>query len=91
MVDTRRITQESIEIQVQLDGDSRITQEFAEIILDLTGARITQETVEIIMDSAGVRITQEWIEVIADSRFGSIEPVIIVVDSEPVGALAICD
>ncbi len=66
MVDTRRITQESVEVQVQLDGDSRITQ----------------EATEIIMDPAGARITQEWIEIIADSRFGAgIEPVVIVVDS----------
>ena len=76
MVDTRRITQSSIEVQAQLDGDSRVTQEFAEII----------------MDPAGVRITQEWIEVIADSRFGGeIEPVVIVVDGGPVGTLAVID
>ena len=75
MVDTRRITQSSVEVQVQLGGDSRVTQEFSEII----------------MNPAGIRITQEWIEIIADSRFGSIEPVIIVVDGGPVGALAICD
>lgn len=65
MADTRRITQSSIEVQVQLDGDVRITQEAAEII----------------MDPLGIRATQEWIEVIADSRFGGIEPVVIVVDS----------
>ena len=66
MVDTRRITQSSVEVQVQLDGDSRVTQEFAEII----------------MDPAGARITQEWIEIIADARFGGeTDPVIIVVDS----------
>ncbi len=65
MADTRRVTQESIEIQVLLDGDVRITQEAAEII----------------MNPLGIRPTQEWIEVIADSRFGGIEPVVIVVDS----------
>lgn len=76
MADTRRITQESIEVQVQLDGEIRITQEFGEIIMDI----------------GETRITQEWIEVIADSRFGGgIEPVIIVVDAGPVNTLAVPD
>lgn len=75
MVNIRRITQSSIEVQVQLDGDSRVTQEFAEII----------------MDPAGARITQEWIEIIMDSRFGGgIEPVVII-NSNPVEALAVID
>ena len=66
MVDTRRVTQSSVEVQVQLDGDVRVTQEAAEVI----------------MNPLGVRATQEWIEIIADSRFGAgIEPVIIVIDS----------
>jgi len=66
MVDTRRITQESVDVQVQLSGDERITQEF----------------VEIIASPANSRITQEWIEIIGDARFGNdIKPVIVVIDS----------
>ena len=75
MVDTRRITQELVEVDLEISGDERITQEFAEIIAVL----------------ANTRVTQEWIEVIADSRFGGgIEPVVIV-NSNPVGTLAVID